>query len=74
MEHQKLYCIISYCLGDLHYRILQDVVNVQFQNGGTRKKVGLFWTNIKQLLDEIFVISGITKVEVSFISRAEGRG
>ena len=27
---------------------------------------------IKQLLDEIFVICGIIKVEVSVISRAEG--
>ena len=30
--------------------------------------------NNKQLLDEVFVISGIIKVEVSVISRAEGRG
>ena len=29
-------------------------------------------TIIKQLLDEAFVIFGITKVEVSVISRAEG--
>ena len=29
---------------------------------------------IKQLLDSAFVISGIIKVEVSVISRAEGRG
>ena len=29
--------------------------------------------NTKQLLDEVFVISGIIKVEVSVISRAEGR-
>ena len=28
----------------------------------------------KQLLDVVFVISGIIKVEVSVISRAEGRG
>ena len=31
-------------------------------------------TYIKQSLDEVFVISGIIKVEVSVISRAEGRG
>ena len=31
-------------------------------------------TAFKQLLDEVFVISGIIKVEVSVISRAEGRG
>ena len=30
--------------------------------------------NNKQLLDEVFVISGIIKVEVGVISRAEGRG
>ena len=30
--------------------------------------------DIKQLLDEFFVISGIIKVEVSVIRRAEGRG
>ena len=30
-------------------------------------------TNNKQLLDEVFVISGIIKVEVSVISRAEGQ-
>ena len=30
--------------------------------------------NNKQLLDEVLVISGIIKVEVSVISRAEGRG
>ena len=29
--------------------------------------------NDKQLLDEVLVISGIIKVEVNFISRAEGR-
>ena len=74
MEPQTLYCIISYCLGEGHHRIFQDVVNVQFQNGGARKKASLFWRNIKQLLDEVFVISGITEVEVSVISRAEGRG
>ena len=28
----------------------------------------------KQLLDDVFVISGITKVKVSVIRRAEGRG
>ena len=28
----------------------------------------------KQLLDEVFVISGIIEVEVGVISRAEGRG
>ena len=31
-------------------------------------------TNFKQLLDDVLVISGIIKVEVSVISRAEGRG
>ena len=31
-------------------------------------------TNFKQLLDEAFVISGIIKVGVSVISRAEDRG
>ena len=31
-----------------------------------------FVKNIKQLLDEVFVICGIIKVEVSVISRAEG--
>ena len=30
--------------------------------------------SIKQLLDEVFVTYGITKVKVSLISRAEGRG
>ena len=30
--------------------------------------------NTKQLSDEVFVISGIIKLEVSVISRAEGRG
>ena len=30
--------------------------------------------DIKQLLDEVFVISGIIKVGVSVISRTEGRG
>ena len=30
--------------------------------------------DFKQLLDKVFVISGIIKVEVSVISRAEGRG
>ena len=30
--------------------------------------------NYKQLLDEVFVISGIIKIEVSIICRAEGRG
>ena len=30
--------------------------------------------NNKQLSDEVFVISGIIKVEVSIISRDEGRG
>ena len=30
--------------------------------------------DIRQLLDEFFVISGIIKVEVSVIRRAEGRG
>ena len=30
--------------------------------------------NNKQLLDEVFVISGIIEVEVSAISRAKGRG
>ena len=34
----------------------------------------LRYTNDKQLLDEVFVISGIINVEVSVISRAEGRG
>ena len=28
----------------------------------------------KQFLDEVFVISGIIKVEVGVISRTEGRG
>ena len=28
----------------------------------------------KQILDEVFVISGIIKVKISVISRAEGRG
>ena len=41
-------------------------------NVKTRKKAGLFWGNIKPLLDEVSVISGIIKVEVSVISRAEG--
>ena len=31
-------------------------------------------THFKQLLDEVFVISGIIKVEVSVISQAKGRG
>ena len=31
-------------------------------------------TDYKQLLDEIFAMSGIINVEVSVISRAEGRG
>ena len=30
--------------------------------------------NNKQSFDEVFVISGIIKVEVSVINRAEGRG
>ena len=30
--------------------------------------------NTKQLLDEVLMISGIIKVEVNVISRAEGRG
>ena len=33
-----------------------------------------FSVDIKQLFDKVIVISGIIKVEVSFISRAEGRG
>ena len=37
-------------------------------------KIVLVMTNCKQLLDEAFVISGIIKIEVSIISRAEGRG
>ena len=32
------------------------------------------FADIKQLLDSFFVISGIIKVEVGVISRAEGRG
>ena len=31
-------------------------------------------TNFKQLLDDVLVISGIIKSEISVISRAEGRG
>ena len=34
----------------------------------------LLSTDIKQLLDEVFAISGIIKVEVSVISRAEDQG
>ena len=30
--------------------------------------------DVKQLLDSVFVISGIIKIEVSVISRVEGRG
>ena len=41
-------------------------------NVKTRKKAGIFWRNIKTLLDGVFVISGIIKVEASVISRAEG--
>ena len=37
-------------------------------------KIVLVMKNCKQLLDEVFVISGIIKIEVSIISRAEGRG
>ena len=31
-----------------------------------------FQQNYKQLLDEVFVISGIIKVSISVVSRAEG--
>ena len=31
-------------------------------------------SNYKQLMNEVFVISGIIKVEVGVISRTEGRG
>ena len=36
--------------------------------------LSIFFTYNKQLLDEVFLISGIIKVEVSVISRTEGRG
>ena len=34
----------------------------------------IFYANYKQLLDEVFVISGVNKVQISVIGRAEGRG
>ena len=34
----------------------------------------MFITDSKQLLEEVFVISGLTKVDVNVISGAEGRG
>ena len=43
------------------------------QNKQTRPR-SLVLANFKQLLDEVFLISGIIKVEVSVISRTEGRG
>ena len=41
---------------------------------GKLMKILLVMTNYKQLLDEVFVIFGNIKIEVSIISRAEGRG
>ena len=41
---------------------------------GKLMKILLVLTNYRQLLDEVFEISGIIKIEVSIISRAEGRG
>ena len=41
---------------------------------GKWMKILLVLTNYRQLLDEVFVTSGIIKIEVSIISRAEGRG
>ena len=39
-------------------------------NGGTGTVLNIWFIYIKQLLDEVFVISGIIKVEVSVISRS----
>ena len=41
---------------------------------GFLRNVNLLCLYSKQLLDEVFVTPGIIKVEVSVISRAEGRG
>ena len=50
----------------LHYRYKAMCFLSYFLESGCR-------TDNKQLLDEVFVISGIIKVEVSVISRAEDR-
>ena len=44
------------------------------QAGGGTYNWDFNTVDTKQLLDEVFVISGIIKVEVSVVSRAEGRG
>ena len=41
---------------------------------GKLMKILLVMMNYKQLLDEVLAISGIIKIEVNIISRADGRG
>ena len=41
---------------------------------GFLRNVNRLYLYSKQLLDEVFVTPGIIKVELSVISRAEGRG
>ena len=45
----------------------RDLLSIEIQDKGFKS-----FADNKQLLDELFVISGIIKVEVSVISRAEG--
>ena len=52
-------------------QVSSDMFSRTFSN---RSSPTLSSSYIKQLLDEVFVISGIIKVEVSVISQTEGRG
>ena len=43
---------------------------ILYQVRAILRSINFWWTDFKQLLDEVFVISGIIKVEVSVISRS----